>query len=207
MTLQITKKHPLSFTAAVDSIHDCPQNTSCQALYYITFATEKDLEWPTCLFCKCLVEPETWKFPLAPHPNLLCWPCVVQHAEEPPESREYGTEEYQRKVWLVDVISGRRRGLFRTDLPPKRSWTGPKGASKFDKIKAAVRLEEFAGRFTDLRPAGPNKMKGNCPLHKETTPSFHIWLDKQTWRCFGACAMGGDVIALHQQLKDRGLLK
>ena len=37
---------------------------------------------------------------------------------------------------------------------------------------AAVRLEEFAGRYTDLRDGGPNKMKGCCPLHKESTPSF-----------------------------------
>lgn len=38
-----------------------------------------------------------------------------------------------------------------------------------------------------------------CPFHKNTeTPSFSVTADGKTWRCFGSCKMGGDVIRLHQ---------
>lgn len=50
--------------------------------------------------------------------------------------------------------------------------------------------------------------KGNyfwalCPLHDEKTPSFSVDPERQTFRCFGECSEGGDVIAFIQ--KYRGL--
>ncbi len=214
MTLTVVKPQPFSYVDFWEKLHPCiPDGRSaCLMLYFVSHITEEPLtigadtdgtplKWPLCTLCnRCFVEPAIWRFPLAPMLPLVCGDCL------PTDYMKFMSEEYQRRDWLTNVLSGRKSGSFPGDLPPKRPYTGPKSASKFDKIKAAVRLEEFVGRFTDLRPAGQNKMKGNCPLHKETTPSFHVWLDKQTWRCFGACAMGGDVITLHQQLKDRGLL-
>lgn len=38
-----------------------------------------------------------------------------------------------------------------------------------------------------------------CPFHEEDTPSFSYSADKGTWRCFGSCKVGGDVIAMHQK--------
>lgn len=40
-----------------------------------------------------------------------------------------------------------------------------------------------------------------CPFHAETGPSFTVWLDTNTWKCFG-CHLGGDSIALVRQLED-----
>ena len=38
-----------------------------------------------------------------------------------------------------------------------------------------------------------------CPFHNEKEgKSFTYSPDKQVWRCWGACHMGGDVIRLHQ---------
>ena len=37
-----------------------------------------------------------------------------------------------------------------------------------------------------------------CPFHHEDTPSFSYSPERGTWRCFGACHKGGDVIDLHQ---------
>jgi DNA primase len=34
-----------------------------------------------------------------------------------------------------------------------------------------------------------------CPFHDERTPSFKVDPRRGTWRCFGACGVGGDVIA------------
>ena len=44
-----------------------------------------------------------------------------------------------------------------------------------------------------LRKSGRN-WTGFCPFHPNTkTPAFYVFPETQTWRCFGACAEGGDV--------------
>jgi len=44
-----------------------------------------------------------------------------------------------------------------------------------------------------LRKSGRN-WAGFCPFHPNTkTPAFYVFPESQTWRCFGACAEGGDV--------------
>ena len=41
-----------------------------------------------------------------------------------------------------------------------------------------------------------------CPFHTEKTPSFKIRVDRPTrWRCYGACAAGGDAIDLVGRLR------
>jgi len=46
-----------------------------------------------------------------------------------------------------------------------------------------------------LRKSGRN-YAGFCPFHPNTrTPAFFVFPETQTWRCFGACAEGGDVFS------------
>ncbi|HRQ13600.1 MAG TPA: DNA primase [Promineifilum sp.] len=46
-----------------------------------------------------------------------------------------------------------------------------------------------------LRKSGRN-YSGFCPFHPNTrTPAFYVFPETQTWRCFGACAEGGDVFS------------
>ncbi len=53
----------------------------------------------------------------------------------------------------------------------------------------------------------PLQRRGNhfvacCPFHTEKTPSFKIRVDHPTrWRCYGACAAGGDAIDLVGRLR------
>ena len=75
---------------------------------------------------------------------------------------------------------------------------------RFQYAKAAVSIVEIASRYTLLRPAGAGKWKGPCPLHTEKTPSFKVDDGRQTWRCFGACGRGGDVIELARLLMEAG---
>ena len=61
-----------------------------------------------------------------------------------------------------------------------------------DDIKSRLDILEVVGQRVQLQRSG-RSFKGNCPFHQERTPSFHVFPDRQSWRCFGACATGGDV--------------
>ena len=58
-------------------------------------------------------------------------------------------------------------------------------------VKTRTDLVQLAGRYVTLRPSG-RALRALCPFHQERTPSFYVWRDSQRWRCFGACAAGGD---------------
>jgi len=68
------------------------------------------------------------------------------------------------------------------------------------RVRDATDLVELAGRYTELRRAGNDRMVGLCPLHDERTPSFTITPTKQLFKCFG-CDAGGDALSL-VQLKE-----
>jgi hypothetical protein len=57
-------------------------------------------------------------------------------------------------------------------------------------------------KYVKLTPAGQD-FRGLCPFHQERTPSFHLWPKSQRWRCFGACATGGDVVDFLKRIKER----
>jgi hypothetical protein len=123
----------------------------------------------------------------------------------------FSTVEEARVAWGLYCIA--RDGIdayMDKPLPPFPGDSLPRVKGNhsgfFGAVKAAVPVEELAGRFTNLRRSGPNTLKGRCPLHEERTPSFVIYQDKGYWRCFGACARGGDVINLAQALMDKGRL-
>lgn len=81
----------------------------------------------------------------------------------------------------------------------------PKSIGLAAAIKAALKVEDIASRLTELHGYG-NRLKGKCPLHGEVNgQAFSIWLDTGTWRCFGACATGGDVIDFVRECHERGI--
>jgi twinkle protein len=64
-------------------------------------------------------------------------------------------------------------------------------------VKATVRIEDYAsGKMSlPLTRRANGEWWGCCPFHAETTPSFHIRVSEQDFKCFG-CGKGGDVIDL-----------
>ncbi len=63
-----------------------------------------------------------------------------------------------------------------------------------DEVKARVDLVELISRYTPLKRSG-NTYKGLCPFHSERTPSFIVFPHSGSWRCFGACGVGGDAFS------------
>ena len=66
--------------------------------------------------------------------------------------------------------------------------------SVVDDIKARLDIAAYIGESVPLRPAG-RRFKANCPFHAERTPSFIVDPERGSWRCFGACAEGGDIFS------------
>lgn len=61
-----------------------------------------------------------------------------------------------------------------------------------DEVKARLNIVDYIGRSVPLKKAG-QYYKANCPFHGERTPSFVVNESNQSWRCYGACADGGDI--------------
>jgi DNA primase len=76
--------------------------------------------------------------------------------------------------------------------------------SVIDEIKSRLDIVDFVSETVTLKKSGKN-YTGFCPFHPNTkTPSFVVFPETQTWRCFGACADGGDVFsfAMKQEGSD-----
>ena len=63
-----------------------------------------------------------------------------------------------------------------------------------DEIKAQIDIVDLVSESVALQRSGQT-FKARCPFHAEKTPSFVVDPRRQTWRCFGACAEGGDIFS------------
>lgn len=63
-----------------------------------------------------------------------------------------------------------------------------------DDIKTRLDIVAYINQYAPLKKSG-GYYKACCPFHEEKTPSFVVREDQQTWRCFGACADGGDIFS------------
>ncbi len=62
-------------------------------------------------------------------------------------------------------------------------------------IKSRLDIVDIVSDYVELRRSGHN-YSGFCPFHPNTrTPAFYVFPETQTWRCFGACAEGGDLFS------------
>ncbi len=70
-------------------------------------------------------------------------------------------------------------------------------------IKSRLDIVDIVSDHVQLRKSG-RSYAGFCPFHSNTrTPAFYVFPESQTWRCFGACAEGGDIFSF--VMKQEGL--
>jgi len=84
-------------------------------------------------------------------------------------------------LWLIRIIG------------TLEAW-GRSAMSVVDEIKSRLDIVDYIQRTVPLKKAG-RYYKACCPFHNERTPSFVVNQDTQSWRCFGACAEGGDIFS------------
>jgi len=75
-----------------------------------------------------------------------------------------------------------------------------------ERIKLRSPIETVvAERVQELRKRGALYW-ARCPFHEERTPSFAVDPRRGTWRCFGACGEGGDVISFLERFDGLSFL-
>ncbi len=68
-----------------------------------------------------------------------------------------------------------------------------------ERVKLRAPIEGIVGqRVNDLRQKGALYW-ACCPFHEERTASFAVDPRRGTWRCYGACGEGGDVLSFVQR--------
>ncbi len=63
-----------------------------------------------------------------------------------------------------------------------------------DLVRRRADISSVVGEYCTLKRSG-SRLTCCCPFHNEKTPSFFVNPNRGTWRCFGACDEGGDVIS------------
>ena len=70
-----------------------------------------------------------------------------------------------------------------------------------DEIKSRLDVLDVVSQYTNLQSSG-RSYKAICPFHTEKTASFFVFPERQSWRCFGACATGGDIFSFLMRIEN-----
>ncbi len=66
-----------------------------------------------------------------------------------------------------------------------------------ERVRASTNLVDLISETVSLIPSGRD-YRGLCPFHDDRNPSFHVYPDRQTYRCW-VCDLGGDCFTWVQE--------
>ena len=70
-----------------------------------------------------------------------------------------------------------------------------------DDVKSRLDILDLVSRYAPLQRSG-RSYRALCPFHTEKTASFFVFPERQSWRCFGACATGGDIFSFFMRIEN-----
>jgi DNA primase len=79
--------------------------------------------------------------------------------------------------------------------------TGVLLAQRTERIKREMTIEKVIAEYVQLKPSGAHTLVGCCPFHDDHTPSFTVYLQSDTYHCFG-CRAHGDVISFVRAMEN-----
>jgi hypothetical protein len=118
--------------------------------------------------------------------ELIDWRAGVERLLSDPDLEYPESTRAFLALELEAIDEVQRRRAMQGVRCPAPAYTVP---SEFLKtLKDRIDLTQLIALDVDLRRAG-RSFKGQCPSHRDETPSLVVWPDG--WRCFG-CGVRGD---------------
>lgn len=71
-----------------------------------------------------------------------------------------------------------------------------------DDVKQRLGIVDVVSEYVALNRLGSRNPEALCPFHQESTPSFKLNTEHDTWRCFGACQSGGDIFSFVEKIEN-----
>jgi DNA primase len=74
-------------------------------------------------------------------------------------------------------------------------------AQRTERIKREMPIEKVIAEYVKLKASGAHTLVGRCPFHDDRIPSFTVYLQSDTYHCFG-CRAHGDVISFVRAMEN-----
>lgn len=136
--------------------------------------------------------------------DLTTVTAVKEKLKELTQIERYNSQRHEKRVELGyirqyllnlrDQIRRSMEALKKANKPkPERRL---KNAEKIEYAKSYPMEELYNGQ---LKSEAGNRLRGRCELHNDSTPSFVIYTETNSWFCYGGCQTGGDTIDYVQE--------
>ena len=121
---------------------------------------------------------------------------VIIYSKKLDEFSTWFWERVAQSYWMPAIMKASGHILRLKRMKSIYSPSGKKLEHWQEQVERARQysIEEMARSKLDLRPAGKNFI-ALCPFHNEKTSSFYLYVNTNTFHCFG-CQENGDVIKL-----------